>query len=128
MQKKRSMKLPDLLFPFEKRREMRYDMKKARVPAVVRSRAAERKRMIVFSVIVQGQEGIHARPASILVNEARKFRASSHLVNERKRADLKQIIDVMMMGVKKGTEVEVEVEGEDEEEAAEALKKVFSDI
>ena len=80
-----------------------------------------------FSYVIQDKEGIHARPAGIVVAEAKKFASTVTIENKGKAADLKRIIGVMALCVKHGEEVVVKVNGADEEAAAAAIEKVFKE-
>lgn len=80
-----------------------------------------------FSYVIKDKEGIHARPAGIVVAEAKKFASSVTIENKGKSADLKRIFGVMSLCVKAGEEVVIKVEGADEVAAAEALEKAFKD-
>ena len=78
-----------------------------------------------FKYVVTDNEGIHARPAGLLVKEAAKFKSAITLDSGAKKADAKRIMAVMSMGVKQGVEVTVTVDGEDEDAAFEAIKTFF---
>lgn len=80
-----------------------------------------------FVYIIKDKEGIHARPAGIVVAEAKKYASTVSISNKGKTADLKRIFGVMGLCVKCGEEVEIKVEGADEVAAAEALEKVFKE-
>ena len=80
-----------------------------------------------FSYVIKDKEGIHARPAGIVVAEAKKFTSNVTIENKGKSADLKRIFGVMSLCVKANEEVVVKVEGADEEACAKALKKAFKE-
>ena len=80
-----------------------------------------------FSYVIKDKEGIHARPAGLVVAEAKKFAGAVTIENKGKTADLKRIIAVMALCVKSGEEVIVRVDGAGEETAAAAIEKVFQD-
>ena len=80
-----------------------------------------------FTYVIQDKEGIHARPAGLVVAEAKKYASTVTIENKGKTADLKRIIGVMALCVKHGEEVLVKVDGADEEVAAAAIEKVFKD-
>ena len=64
---------------------------------------------------ISDPQGIHARPAGLLVKEAQKYENSNiHICKDEKRADAKKLLQVMSMGIKCGNVIEVTVEGEDE--------------
>ena len=83
--------------------------------------------MTSFSYVIKDKEGIHARPAGIVVGEAKKFAAAASIENKGKKADLKRIFGVMSLCVKCGEEVVITLEGADEEQAKEALLKAFEE-
>ena len=80
-----------------------------------------------FVYVIQDKEGIHARPAGIVVAEAKKYASAVTISNKGKSADLKRIFGVMSLCVKSGEEVLFKVEGDDEDACAVALEKVFKE-
>lgn len=75
-----------------------------------------------FVHIIADPEGIHARPAGMLLKEATKYSAKITLDKDGKQGDAKRIFAIMALGAKRGDTLKVTVEGEDEEEAAAALE------
>lgn len=71
--------------------------------------------------------GLHARPASIVVQQANKFKSNIKLVINGKEANLKSIMSVMALGVKTNTEVKIIADGDDAKEALEQIKKIMQD-
>lgn len=73
---------------------------------------------------VTAEAGIHARPAGLLVKKAASFKSNIKILHEQRgsEADLKRLMAVMALGVKKGDCIVLSVDGEDEEEAADALE------
>lgn len=67
------------------------------------------------------EAGIHARPATILVNTANKFSSDVNLEYNGKSVNLKSIMGVMSLGVAKGAEVKVIANGSDAEEVISAI-------
>ena len=80
-----------------------------------------------FNYVITDKEGIHARPAGLVVAEAKKYASAVSIENKGKKADLKRIFGVMSLCVKCGEEIVVTCEGADEEAAAAAIEKVFKD-
>ena len=78
-----------------------------------------------FSYVIKDEVGIHARPAGLLVKEAKKYQSKVIIVKGEKSADAAKLMMVMSLGVKCGEEVTVEVEGEDEEIACQEMKAFF---
>ncbi len=75
-----------------------------------------------FTYTITDREGIHARPAGLLVKEAAKFQSAVTLHKGEKSGDAKRIFAVMGLAAKCGEEIRVSVEGADETEAAAALE------
>ena len=67
--------------------------------------------------------GIHARPASIFVQECKKFQSkvTEENIAAGKSKDAKSILGVMSLGMTKGTEIKITAEGPDEDAAIEAI-------
>ena len=80
-----------------------------------------------FTYVITDKEGIHARPAGIVVAEAKKYASAITIENKGKKADLKRIFGVMGLCVKCGESIVVVAEGPDEEAAAAAVEKVFKE-
>ena len=78
-----------------------------------------------FSYTVKDEVGIHARPAGMLVKEAKKYASKVVLSKDGKTAEATKLMAVMGLGVKCGHTVDVEVTGEDEDTAYEAMKEFF---
>ena len=83
--------------------------------------------MKTFDYVITEAVGIHAGPASMLAKKAMEFKSAVTLTSGEKSADVKKLIALMSLGVKKDATVTVTVEGEDEEQAAEALQTFFQE-
>ncbi len=78
------------------------------------------------AVVVQNQLGIHARPATLLVQAAARFEAEIFLSKgDISRINGKSIMGVMMLAAEHGAEVLVEAEGADEAAAADAIAQLL---
>lgn len=78
-----------------------------------------------FDYTITDPQGIHARPAGLLVKEAKKFSSAMSMTKDGKKANLKTLFAIMGLAVKAGNTVTVEVEGDDEAEAAAAMEAFF---
>ena len=74
-----------------------------------------------FKYVITDAEGIHARPATMLVKKAAGFKSDINIEAEGKKVNAKGVLGVMGLGAKKGAEITVTVDGEDEEIAAAEL-------
>ena len=75
---------------------------------------------------VTAETGIHARPATILVQTASKFSSDVTLQYDGKSVNLKSIMGVMSLGVGQNADVTISAEGQDEKEAIEAIADTMS--
>lgn len=75
--------------------------------------------------IVTDPVGLHARPATLLVNEAGKFASEAKIIVDGKEANLKSIMGVMSLAISNGVNFSVETEGDDANEALEAISQVI---
>lgn len=80
------------------------------------------KKVSEFEYTITDKLGIHARPAGLLVNIAKKYKSRIVFSANGATADAKRIFAVMGLAVKCGDSVKVSCEGEDAQEAAEAIK------
>ncbi|MBU3160353.1 HPr family phosphocarrier protein [Clostridium frigoris] len=73
------------------------------------------------TVKILNEQGLHARPASIFVKTASKFKSTVSIVHGTGVANAKSIINIMSLGLKKDEEIKIVTEGADEKEAMAAL-------
>lgn len=78
-----------------------------------------------FNYVITDEVGIHARPAGLLVKEAKKYTSKVTIAANGKSADATKLMMLMSLGVKKGAEVTVSVEGDDEATAVAELEAFF---
>lgn len=77
------------------------------------------------SYVIIDETGIHARPATMLVQTASKFESDVQLEYNAKKVNLKSIMGVMSLGVGKDAEITIYAEGSDEKEAIDAISEVL---
>lgn len=70
---------------------------------------------------IVAETGIHARPATLLVQAASKFNSDINLEYNSKSVNLKSIMGVMSLGVGQGADVTITADGDDAKEAIEAI-------
>ena len=76
-----------------------------------------------FKIIAE--TGIHARPATLLVQTASKFNSDITLQYQDKSVNLKSIMGVMSLGVGQNAEVTITADGDDEKDAIEAISETM---
>ena len=78
-----------------------------------------------FEYTITDEVGIHARPAGLLVKEAKNYDSVIKVTKDGKSAEAKKLMALMGLGVKKGDTVTVSVEGGDEDTVAAKMEKFF---
>lgn len=78
-----------------------------------------------FEYTIKDEVGIHARPAGVLVKEAKKYESKIIISANGKSAEATKLMAVMGLGVKCGQTVEVEITGSDEATVYESMKDFF---
>ena len=78
------------------------------------------------TITIENKTGIHARPASIFVQTATKFKSKVQIQAKGKTVDAKSILMIMSMGLVKGTELTVCADGPDEADAVKALQDLVA--
>ncbi|WP_258088086.1 phosphocarrier protein HPr [Weissella fangxianensis] len=75
---------------------------------------------------IVAETGIHARPATLLVQAASKFSSNVTLSYQGKDVNLKSIMGVMSLGVGQNVDVKISAEGDDEADALSAIAETMS--
>lgn len=78
-------------------------------------------------VEVNLSQGIHARPADLIVRLGKQFESKIEFVKDNHRVDGKSILDLLTLAAVQGTQLTIEAEGPDAEAAVEALIKLFAE-
>lgn len=83
--------------------------------------------MKTFDFTVGDPEGMHARPAGILVKQAKQYESKVTIKYGDKAVDAGRMMAIMGLGVKQGGKITVEVSGPDEDKAATELEAFFKE-
>jgi len=78
-----------------------------------------------FTYTITNPIGIHARPAGLLVKEAKKYTSVCTVTRGDKTQKLTQLMMLMAMGIQQGDTVTIRAEGTDEEIAIRELEDYF---
>lgn len=81
--------------------------------------------MVSKKVVVQNESGLHARPASVLVKTASKFKSDFFIKMYGYKVNGKSILGVMTLAAESGAEMELIFDGPDEKEALEKISELF---
>ncbi len=74
---------------------------------------------------VTSDTGIHARPATALVNKAGQYTAELTISYDGKDANLKSIMGVMAMGIIQGAIIKITAEGHDADHALDGIEEIL---
>lgn len=80
-----------------------------------------------FHYTVKDENGIHARPAGLLVRCAKEFQSEIQITSKRGTASLKKLFSLLGLNILKGSDVTVTAEGSDEDEAITKIRKLMED-
>lgn len=83
--------------------------------------------MIEKTLLVQNKQGIHARPAGMIVEITSRSDSEVTFKYQEMTANAKSILNVMMLAAIPGSEVFVQIDGSDEEETMDKLEQLFED-
>lgn len=87
----------------------------------------EEKIMKEFKYVVTDPEGIHARPAGMLVKAVKEFSCDIKIAKDGKAMNCKAIFGIMGLAVKQGEEVTLTFDGADEDAAYEAISNFMKE-
>ena len=76
-------------------------------------------------VTVVNPEGIHMRPADMLVRMASQFSSDVEVTKDGLSADAKSIMSILMLAADVGSQLEIGASGDDAEEAIEAVARLI---
>ena len=79
-----------------------------------------------FDTTIAGTHGLHARPATTLVDLAKSFQADIHVRNGDKVANAKSLISLLKLGAAKGATIHVSAEGPDAAKALDAIREAIA--
>lgn len=77
-------------------------------------------------VVVKNKIGLHARPASLIVNEASKFESEVTILKDGQAAIAKSMVSLLTLRVKMDDEIVISAEGSDEQNAVKALVELVN--
>lgn len=77
------------------------------------------------TVIVSNTQGLHARPADLLVRLANQFDATVMIGRGGEMVDCKSILSLLTLGAAPGTELSLTAEGDDAENAIDSIEQFF---
>ncbi len=76
-------------------------------------------------VVIQNRNGLHARPAAMLVKVSSRFRSEIWVEKDSERVNGKSIMGLMMLAAGKGSKLNIIAEGSDAERALEEIQQLI---
>ena len=72
------------------------------------------------------QIGLHARPATFLIQKANEFKSSIWIEKDERRVNAKSLLGVLSLGVAKDATISIIADGPDEVDAVETLCELIN--
>lgn len=83
--------------------------------------------LIRRELLVDNPEGLHARPAALIVKLANQFESRIDLLKGGQRVNAKSIMDLLTLAAEQGEVLVLEAGGDDAQAAADAIERFFVD-
>lgn len=81
--------------------------------------------MVIKQFTIISDIGLHARPATLLVQEASRYASDVELTYTNKKVNLKSIMGVMSLGISKDEQFTIQIDGNDEAAALEGIENLL---
>lgn len=78
-------------------------------------------------VIILNRQGLHARPATAMVNTAARFKSEIFISRDDKKVNGKSILGLLVLAAESGAVLKIEANGPDEVDAVDALVDLIND-
>lgn len=77
--------------------------------------------MVIKSVTINNQVGLHARPATFFIQKANEFKCSIWVEKDDRKVNAKSLLGVLSLGIVCGTVINIIADGADEQLAVDTL-------
>jgi phosphocarrier protein len=77
--------------------------------------------MYIKKATIMNQVGLHARPATFLIQKANEFKSSIWIEKDDRRVNAKSLLGVLSLGIAKGATINIIGDGPDEVQAVDML-------
>jgi phosphocarrier protein len=81
--------------------------------------------MVEKIVTIINRAGVHARPASLIVEKTKNFECSIHFEQGDKVINAKSILGIITLGAAYNSKIKIIAEGKDETAAIETIVRLF---
>ena len=82
--------------------------------------------MITREVTIQNNVGLHARPATFVIQKANSYKSTIWVEKDDRRVNAKSLLGVLSLGIIKGMTVTLIADGADENEALDGLSELIT--
>ena len=82
--------------------------------------------MITKKLTIQNKLGLHARAAAKVVSTANEFESTIIITKDKKNADARSIMKLLMLSASQGSKISIEVDGVDQKDAMKSIEKLFN--
>ena len=77
--------------------------------------------MVIKSVTINNQVGLHARPATFFIQKANEYKCSIWVEKDDRKVNAKSLLGVLSLGIVCGTTINIIADGADEQLAVDTL-------
>jgi len=77
--------------------------------------------MVIKSVTINNQVGLHARPATFFIQKANEFKCGIWVEKDDRKVNAKSLLGVLSLGIVCGTVINIIADGADEQLAVDTL-------
>lgn len=84
-----------------------------------------KKRICEKKVVIKNKQGLHARPAALLVQTANRFKCEVEILKGRQKVNGKSIMGIMTLAAGAGSALTIRTQGEDAAAALEEILKLI---
>jgi phosphocarrier protein HPr len=85
------------------------------------------RRPATRQLIVAHRNGLHVRPSTAIVKTVRQFDSQVEIRYDSHKADAREVLQILSLGVPQGAEITLLAEGIDAQKVLEALVRLFAD-
>ena len=82
--------------------------------------------MITKKLTIQNKLGLHARAAAKVVSTANEFESTIIITKDKKNADARSKMKLLMLSASQGSSISVEIDGVDQKDAMKSIEKLFN--
>jgi len=80
--------------------------------------------LVSKEIEIKNSQGLHARPATLLVQKATRFKCEIKIEYKGKSANAKSLIGILSLGISKGANIVLSTKGSDENAALKEISEL----